>query len=234
MNIYLGYLKYVIRHKWFVLVECWKMKLYWRGLIHDWHKFLPDEFIPFARHFRFGIQTGRDNTGYYKPVNTGDPDFDLACLRHRHRADHHWQYWITPTAEDMVAHEIPINCVIEMFCDWIGAGKAQKTKGVVAWYKTNKDKMILHPRTREFLEMLIGLDWVKTFPLPADIMEASNMVIDSLNRYVSLGSREMIEFICEGCEKPIVGRVHRTGDDVNLCDACWDECVAAEKERKHV
>ena len=45
MNKYLKYLSYVLRHKWFVMLACFKVKLFWQGITHDLSKFLPDEFI---------------------------------------------------------------------------------------------------------------------------------------------------------------------------------------------
>lgn len=46
------YLKYVVRHKWFVLIAGLQTGApLWRLLIHDWSKFLPSEWIPYARYF---------------------------------------------------------------------------------------------------------------------------------------------------------------------------------------
>ena len=38
-----------------------------------------------------------------------------------------------------------------------------------------------------------------------------------------------VYFRCEGCRKIINGRIHRTSDDVDLCEKCWHEVVDAEK-----
>ena len=42
MTRYDRYLWYVIRHKWFVGVECVKRGLWWRGLVHDLSKFVKE------------------------------------------------------------------------------------------------------------------------------------------------------------------------------------------------
>lgn len=97
MNKYIAYLKYIIRHKWFVFIECCRMGIPLRGAIHDMSKFLPSEFFPYARHF-YGKKV-RDKTGYYKPTDTGDPAFDHAWFLHQKRNAHHWQYWIFPDDE---------------------------------------------------------------------------------------------------------------------------------------
>lgn len=53
---YWKYLWYVIRHKWYVMLACFGYRkahtgMIWLGLLHDWSKFLPSEFFPYAEHF---------------------------------------------------------------------------------------------------------------------------------------------------------------------------------------
>ena len=47
MAKFFRYLSYVIRHRWFVMIECFKRGLIWRGLTHDLSKFHPSEFFPY-------------------------------------------------------------------------------------------------------------------------------------------------------------------------------------------
>lgn len=155
---YLKYLKYVIRHKWFVMIECFKRKQYWLGITHDWSKFLPSEFFPYANFF-YGKKPKkvRDETGYYKPTDTGDLAFDFAWLLHQKRNKHHWQWWILPTDEEgLKVFEMPMKYRIEMLCDWFGAGRAQGTPDSLAWYKKSKDKMTLGDETRKWIENELG------------------------------------------------------------------------------
>jgi hypothetical protein len=167
MRRYWSYLKYVLRHKWFVGVECFKEGLYWQGLVHDMSKFSHYEFIPYAKHFynKDGSKKDvRNETGFHDPNNTGDEIFDFAWLLHQKRNKHHWQFWILPKDDgDIRILEMPTNYVIEMVCDWVGTGKAQ---GFVSpaddryfetrkWYDKNKDKMQLHEKTREQVENII-------------------------------------------------------------------------------
>lgn len=51
MSKYLQYFWYVVRHKWYVFLACRREGLWWLGIVHDWSKFLPSEFFPYARHF---------------------------------------------------------------------------------------------------------------------------------------------------------------------------------------
>lgn len=70
MKKYFHYIWYVLRHKWFVLLECWRHGLYWRGIKHDWSKFLPSELIPYVHFFNGQILRRRSDSGYYKPHQT--------------------------------------------------------------------------------------------------------------------------------------------------------------------
>lgn len=163
MKQYLAYLSYVLRHKWFVMLACFENRLYWRGLIHDLSKFLPSEFIPYARHFYApdgSKQSRRDKTGYYKPTDTGDPAFDHAWFLHQKRNSHHWQYWTIPEdGEGLKLLPMPHNDVLEMICDWQGAGRAQGTKqwrDITPWYRANAHKLQLHNTTVTYLALILA------------------------------------------------------------------------------
>ena len=41
---------------------------------------------------------------------------------------------------------------MEMLADWRGAGKAQGKSDTRGFYIANKDRMTLHPETREWIE----------------------------------------------------------------------------------
>jgi len=100
--IYLKFLWSLIRHKWFVFVECWRLGIPWLGIVHDWTKFLPSEFVPYARNF-YGdypddsevpqiLRTAHSWTG--KTKQDIKCAFDVAWLHHQKRNRHHWQYWL--------------------------------------------------------------------------------------------------------------------------------------------
>lgn len=176
MKRYLSYLKYVLRHKYFVAAECFKYGLYWRGILHDMSKFHPAEFGPYARSFYDEggkPRTVRDKSGYYDPL-TQNAEFARAWAHHAHRNDHHWQCWVVARdrketeffaggqlgldeyfEEVGVVVPMTVDAIIEMICDWVGAGWAQKTSGVHHWYEKNKGKLRLHPNTRAHVEALL-------------------------------------------------------------------------------
>lgn len=53
------YLKYIIRHKWYVFLACRKLKVpLWQSIIHDWSKFLPNEWFAFVHYFHGNPKIG--------------------------------------------------------------------------------------------------------------------------------------------------------------------------------
>lgn len=158
MNKYLKYLSYVTRHRWFVFLECCKMGIPWRGIVHDLSKYRPSEWFAYANYF-YKPKGVRDETGYYKPTDTGDEAFDFAWLLHQKRNDHHWQWWVLPIDDGgLKCLPMSLEAKKEMLCDWRGAGRAQgygdNTK---AWYLKNRSKMLLHPDSRWLIEYWLGV-----------------------------------------------------------------------------
>lgn len=101
MKKHLKYLKYLLVHKWYVMIECWKYGLIWRGIKHDWSKFLPSEWFPYVEYF-YGEKedTGRLVTKngvlvpeFLPPVGA-KVAFNEAWNHHQKRNRHHWQYWL--------------------------------------------------------------------------------------------------------------------------------------------
>jgi len=140
MNKYIKYLNYVIRHKWYVFLECWKVGIIWQGITHDFSKLLPSEFFPYSIYF------------YGNGKN--DKEFDNAWLLHQKRNPHHWQYWLLYEDEGALKTlDMPLEYRKEMLCDWRGAGKAITGKdNTEKWYEINKNKMLLHRDTRNWVE----------------------------------------------------------------------------------
>lgn len=158
--MFFKYLSYIIRHKWYVFLECCKEGIPWRGVVHDLSKLRPSEFFPYMRHF-YGHSREKEKEGYSKNMDKKpDHAFNEAWLKHIHRNPHHWQYWVL--VEDKTGLgapkvlPMPDKYIKEMVCDWRGAGKAQgfgdNTK---AWYEKHKNTMVLHPLTLVEVEKLL-------------------------------------------------------------------------------
>ena len=153
MKRHLAYLRYLLAHKKWVYVAGRQLGLSrWRLLIHDWHKFLPGEWFPYAEAF-------------YNPDGTKSKyaerePFKHAWNRHQKRGRHHWQAWVLVWDRgDVEPLEMPLVFAAEMVADWHGAGRAITGKwDTASWYARNKDKIRLHPKTRELVEKLLTLE----------------------------------------------------------------------------
>jgi len=146
---YLHYFWYVIRHKYYVLIECFKSGLIFRGLLHDLDKFKPKAFIAYARYF-YGERTEKVKK-----------EFSYQWLHHQKNNKHHWEYWVLVCSrEKEQVLEMPTVYAEEMLCDWKGAGKARGAGPVLNWYLENRHKMKLHANTTKYLEESLDLDSV--------------------------------------------------------------------------
>ena len=157
MTKYFKYLHYILKHKYYVFIECCKLGIPWLGIIHDCSKFRPSEFFPYADHFfgpgSDGMNTGRDKTGYYSTRNMKDEKFKFALFLHLKRNKHHWQWWILSTSDGEHSREIPNKYFKEMLGDWKGASKSIKNPTpAVVWYTKNRKNLKFNKETRKKLD----------------------------------------------------------------------------------
>lgn len=179
MNKYYQHFKTITKHKWEVTKMCFKVGLYRQGLLHDLSKYSPAEFLSSAKYYQ----------GNRSPIDAEKEDkgYSYAWLHHRGRNPHHWEYWVdnfgprqtkqtvqyVPAVGNNIqtfqtdvyvskpdALKIPYRYVIEMICDWIGAGKIYlkdkwTEKSPLEFYENNKSKMLLHPDTKKLIEKLL-------------------------------------------------------------------------------
>ena len=151
MKRQLAYLKYLIRHKFYVFVAGVEIGVnWWQLLIHDWQKFTPMEWPGYSNTFYTAA-------GKRRAHNEHDDTLKYAWNHHQKHCKHHWQYyflvWDTGVQEPL---KIPHRYVKEMFADWCGAGKAITGKwDINEWYAKNIDKMVLHAEAKEELQLLL-------------------------------------------------------------------------------
>lgn len=84
-----------------MFVECCRLGIPLRGLLHDASKLKPSEWMPYANYFYGGPwpdwnQAKHQCPGYpYGRTRQGvESEFDVAWLHHQKRNKHHWQYWL--------------------------------------------------------------------------------------------------------------------------------------------
>lgn len=144
MIAHLKYLRYLLRHKWFVLVAGLRLGVsLWQLLVHDWSKVLPSEWFPYVQQFYGRAQKDDHARDAVKLA------FQVAWLRHQHRNLHHWQHWVLRNDDGSErALPMPERYVREMVADWMGAGRAIHGRWEAReWYAKNGFKMTMHVAT---------------------------------------------------------------------------------------
>lgn len=153
MGKLLKHLKTIRTHRKFVRKACFKMGLFWQGILHDLSKYSIEELKMCKYWTGKGSphQACRDAIGY-----------SPSWIHHYHRNKHHFQYWWD---EDELGKIIPIKMpykyVIESFCDMLGASKAYNPKDwqpemlMNYWLSKCKGKRIMHKESEYLVEKLI-------------------------------------------------------------------------------
>lgn len=152
------YDEYLTRHRETVS-DCYKMltgkslTLFCDGtpIGHDASKYSREEYKAYDEFFypSDGSEVGKD------PIRK--EVFNKAWLHHQNFNSHHWQYHVLINDNDGIKGlEMPLSDVYEMVADW-GSFAYQQKKGQYLrdWYKANRDKQIMHDKTRELVDALV-------------------------------------------------------------------------------
>lgn len=148
------HLRSVLVHKWYVF-RAGRMvgASLWRLLVHDFSKFRPREFVPYAVYYQGDRSKWKDGEKELYELN-----YQRAWLSHLHANDHHWQHYILRNDEDRV-QILPMSwpAVREMVADWMGAGRTyQGTYDMTPWLKSSLGKTVMHPVTIGRLWVVLG------------------------------------------------------------------------------
>ena len=143
-------------HKHLVMKGCFAVGLYKQGLLHDLSKYTPTEFLVGCKYYQGTMSPNnaeREAVGY-----------SSAWLHHKGRNKHHLEYWIDYAADGsgMCGMKMPIQYVIEMFCDRVAASKtyrgaAYRDSDPYDYYAHSVDHYIIHPDTAAALESLLRI-----------------------------------------------------------------------------
>jgi hypothetical protein len=152
MNNIIKHFKTITLHKWYVMIECFKFRLYWQGIIHDLSKYSITEFFISAKYFS-GTKSPIEN----EKIEKG---YSIAWLNHKAKNKHHWQYWTDFVDGNIITIPIPEKYIKEMFCDLIGASKAYTKekftkKEPLNYFINNSDKWIIDINSKEYLKNLL-------------------------------------------------------------------------------
>lgn len=148
--------KIITQHRFLVMIGCFKIGLFWQGLIHDISKYSFGEFWKSAKYYqgnRSPISAERIQEGY-----------STIWLHHKGRNKHHCEYWFDKNLETGLYEPIPMprKFLAELVIDRIVACKIyQKNnytpKSPLLYFLNNKDSEIMHPISKKELLFLFNL-----------------------------------------------------------------------------
>lgn len=148
--------KTITKHRFLVMKYCFKVGLYWQGLIHDLSKYSPAEFLVGAKYFQ-GDRSPND-------IERREKGYSAAWLHHKGRNKHHLEYWIDygPVGDGfgMTGMKMPEKYVVEMFCDRYAAARVYQGDHFdigrpLEYFLDGKAHTMIHPESGELLEKLL-------------------------------------------------------------------------------
>ncbi len=147
--------KTITYHKILVAQGCFRIGLYWQGLIHDLSKYSPVEFMVGVKYFQ-GMRSPN-------AAQRDDIGFSPAWLHHKGRNKHHYEYWIDYKRGDVVTCPMPKRYLAEMLMDRIAACKVYRGKNYtdaspIDYYRNStNDSTLMHETTKEVLETYLEM-----------------------------------------------------------------------------
>jgi hypothetical protein len=162
---YIRFIVFLMKHKYYVMLDCFKYGIPFRGLIHDLSKFLPWEMIPYVETcFVSGnqINYGLSKSGYMDIKYSDNPAYFKAVAHHKRVNKHHPEHWLFIDKNSKIfAMPMDRDSIFEMISDWHGAALVRGTKwSYLRWYWLNRNKILLHEETRKFVDHIMFLEYI--------------------------------------------------------------------------
>ena len=143
--------KTITKHRHAVIKHCAKCGILWQGLFHDLSKYTPTEFIVGSRNY-LGVKSPNEAERQVQ-------GYSLAWMHHKGRNKHHFEYWTdySPETKKVEPVEMPVNYVVEMFCDRVAASKIYNEKTYnenipIEYFLKAKSRRIINENTSQLLE----------------------------------------------------------------------------------
>ena len=148
--------KTITRHRLLVCQGCFRVGLYWQGLVHDMSKYAPIEFLNGIRYYQ----------GTRSPNNAEreDKGFSEAWMHHKGRNRHHYEYWTDMNLQTKCYESVPMprKYLVEMVMDRIAACRVyQKEKyapdSALNYLLQSREKDLMHPTTKKELTHILTM-----------------------------------------------------------------------------
>ena len=159
MDKYIKHFITITKHKFVVMKYCFKCGLYKRGLLHDLSKYGITEFMSSAKYFQ----------GNRSPIDAEkiEKGYSLAWQHHKGHNPHHREYWIDNIGTyKNTPIKIPYEYVVEMICDWLGAGIVYSKHKVddnkpynepLKYYSAHIKERIFNEETQKLIEYFLNI-----------------------------------------------------------------------------
>ncbi len=151
---FIGHLRTVLIHRYWVFVFCMKAGIPIAGITHDLSKFSYKEFWEGVKYY----QGNRSPIDACKEEN----EYSAAWLHHKGRNPHHYEYWQDNFDNGGEPLKMPYRYAMELICDYLAAGKVyMKDKFTYQaeydWWKVKRCKNIsMHKHTELFIEEMLS------------------------------------------------------------------------------
>ena len=139
-------------HRKWVRHYCFMFGLYKQGLFHDLSKYSPTEFWESVKYYQ-GTSSPIDAC---KKVN----GYSMAWFHHRGRNKHHYEYWCDNFDKgNITSNLMPYNYFVEMFCDFLAAGRAYMGKDFTfdkehKWWLSKREHCAMNKKQIKMLDFI--------------------------------------------------------------------------------
>ena len=148
--------KTITKHRYLVRGGCFRVGLYWQGLVHDLSKYSPTEFLIGARYYQ----------GTRSPNNAEreDKGYSEAWMHHKGRNRHHYEYWTDVSAQTKQYESLPLprKYLVEMVMDRRAAcmtyqGEKYTDGAALEYFRKSMERHRMHPQTQRELDYLLEM-----------------------------------------------------------------------------
>ena len=148
--------KTITKHRFIVMIGCFRVGLIRQGLCHDLSKYSPVEFWNGARYYQ---GTRSPNT-----AEREQKGFSEAWMHHKGRNRHHYEYWtdMNRATRNYESVPMPRKYLVEMVMDRRAAcmvyqGKNYTPGSALTYLLTSREKDLMHPRTLKELTYILTM-----------------------------------------------------------------------------
>lgn len=157
MNNFFKHLHTINRHRRIVRHYCFKVGLFYQGLVHDLSKYSPTEFLVGVKYFQ-----GNKSPNAAERIDTG---LSQAWIHHKGRNMHHYEYWTDFSLETnniLDPVPMPTKYFVESVMDRIAAckvyrGKEYTDSAPYEYFALREDRRYMHETTYKMFEEVLSL-----------------------------------------------------------------------------